>query len=162
MPEKVVSRSGDGSSNDFEINLFNDNLGRSTEGVKAPQSESSAGVPAFTAFVAEFGDKLSPQSNSRNLAKEELLQAEIEKLKEQVMQINVEKAEITSKYEKLSAICRSQRQEIHELKQALATRTPSPKRESFKTQASFASHPSTAPVPPFCNLYVFLIVVLYI
>ncbi|XP_027163429.1 probable serine/threonine-protein kinase DDB_G0280111 [Coffea eugenioides] len=145
VPEKVASRSGDGSSNDFEINLFNDNLGRSTEGVKAPKSESTAGFPAFTAFVAEFGDKLTPQSNSRNLAKEELLQAEIEKLKEQVTQINVEKAEITSKYEKLSAICRSQRQEIHELKQALAARTPSPKRESFKTQASFASHPSTAP-----------------
>lgn len=144
VPEKVVSRSGDGSSNNFEINLFNDNLGRSTEGVRASKSESTAGFPAFTAFVAEFGDKLSPQSNTRNLAKEELLQAEIEKLKVQVTQINMEKAEMTSKYEKLSAICRSQRQEIHELKQALAARTP-PKTETSKTQASIASHPSTIP-----------------
>ncbi|KAL3516584.1 hypothetical protein ACH5RR_023486 [Cinchona calisaya] len=140
VPEKVVSRSGDGSSKDNEINLFKDNLDQCTEGVKVPRA---AGFHAFTAFVNEFGDKLSPQSNNRNLEKEDLLQAEVEKLKEQVTQINMEKAEITSKYEKLSAICRSQRQEINELKQAVAAGTPSPNREASKTQSSFANHPST-------------------
>lgn len=152
VPEKIVSMSGDSSSQDFEINLFKDNMDRSGEGVKALKSESTAGFPAFTAFVAEFGDKLSTQSNNRNLGKEELLQAEVEKLKEQVTQINIEKTEITSKYEKLSAICRSQRQEIHELKQALAARTPSPNREASKTQASFANHPSTTRVLHSANL----------
>lgn len=45
----------------------------------------------------------------------EALEAEIEKLK-------LEKSEIASKYAKLSAICRSQRQEIQELKEILAAK----------------------------------------
>ncbi|CAI9103203.1 OLC1v1001649C1 [Oldenlandia corymbosa var. corymbosa] len=118
---------------------------RIREGANASKTESTASAQAFNAFVAEFGDKLSPQSNSRKSGKEEYLEAEIEKLKEQVTQIKQEKSEIISKNEKLSAICRSQRQEIQELKQALAARTPSPSRESTKTHPSFANVPSTAP-----------------
>ncbi|KAM7508974.1 hypothetical protein LguiA_019427 [Lonicera macranthoides] len=103
-------------SKDFEINLFQDN------------SEKDG---AYNAFVAEFSaNKLSPGSNSKIAGKEEMLESEVEKLKEQLKQANIEKAEITSKYEKLSAICRSQRQEIQELKQALASRTPSPNKAS--------------------------------
>jgi AP2-associated kinase len=82
---------------------------------------------AFNTFVTEFdSNKLSSRVSRDKGGKEEALEAEIEKLKEQLKQVNSEKAEITSKFEKLSAICRSQRQEIQELKQTLAARTPSP------------------------------------
>lgn len=111
-------------SKDFEINLFQDN------------SEKDG---AYNAFVAEFSaNKLSPGSNSKISGKEEMLESEVEKLKEELKQANIEKAEITSKYEKLSAICRSQRQEIQELKQALASRTPSPNKAA---QTVFSHYP---------------------
>lgn len=121
---KPVTKFEDGSSKDFEINLFQEKL---------DSTATTFHGEAFHAFVAEFGDsKSSSQDNIRKLEKEELLEAEISKLKEQLTQVNMEKAEITSKYEKLSAICRSQRQEIQELKQSLAARTPSPNKDAFK------------------------------
>ncbi|KAF2319349.1 hypothetical protein GH714_014956 [Hevea brasiliensis] len=94
---------------------------------------------AFNNFVAEFdSNKLNSKDSNSKSVKEEELEAEIERLREQLKQANFEKVEMTSKYEKLSSICRSQRQEIQELKQAMATRTPSPNKHhaSPKVQSS--------------------------
>lgn len=113
-------------SNDFEINFFPDNLGHASEKSKSLKSDNPPAFQgdAFNAFVTEFDNtKVGPITDSKKLGKEELLEAEIVRLKEQLKQANGEKAEVTSKYEKLSAICRSQRQELQELKQALATKT---------------------------------------
>lgn len=133
---KSVNRSDDGPSKDFEINFFHDGSNHVTERPIALRSDNAPAFQsdAFNAFATEFGtNKLSPGRSSIRSGKEELLEAEVERLKEQLKQTNVEKTEITSKYEKLSAICRSQRQEIQELKQALASRTPSPNRDASKT-----------------------------
>ncbi|KAF7079168.1 hypothetical protein CFC21_083440 [Triticum aestivum] len=54
------------------------------------------------------------------------LEDEVSNLKEQLKKTTSEKAEMTAKYEKLSAICRSQRQEIQELKRTVAETTPLP------------------------------------
>ncbi|PIN25189.1 ARK protein kinase family [Handroanthus impetiginosus] len=101
----------------------------------------------YNAFVAEFNtNKQSPSNNCQNPDKVGMLEAEVEKLKEQLAQVNAEKAEMTSKYEKLTAICRSQRQEIQDLKHALAARTPSPSRDSSRNIASSpGSQPSATP-----------------
>ncbi|XP_057496577.1 uncharacterized protein LOC130781386 isoform X2 [Actinidia eriantha] len=130
MHGKSVNRSGDGSSKDFELKFFQDDFGRNPRRSKASQPESAPAFQneSFNTFVAEFDtNKLSSEITSKKSGKEEELEAEAERLKEQLKQVNVEKAEINSKYEKLSAICRSQRQEIQELKQTLAARTQSPK-----------------------------------
>ncbi|ESW21353.1 hypothetical protein PHAVU_005G063700 [Phaseolus vulgaris] len=118
-------------SKDFEINLFQDK----------DRMENTANFQnkAFNTFVAEFDTtKLNPGHNNKS-EREQALQAEVEKLKEQLKEANVEKAEITSKFDKLSAICRSQRQELQDLKQALAARTPSPSREGLKTSPAVTS-----------------------
>ncbi|CAI9279468.1 unnamed protein product [Lactuca saligna] len=101
-----------GPSKDFEMNFF-------------PEAKSNDG---FNAFASEFG--------MNRVGKEEELEGEVERLREQLKQVNMEKNELSSKYEKLSAICRSQRQELHELKQTLASTTPSPNKTSSKTQPS--------------------------
>ncbi|KAI0503849.1 hypothetical protein KFK09_014792 [Dendrobium nobile] len=70
--------------------------------------------------------------------------SEVNSLKDQLKQTNIEKAEIASKYEKLIAICQSQRKEIHELKRSLVAATTSPlSKDSSKSQISPASLPST-------------------
>lgn len=114
-------------------------LNRSSE--RSTEMKSSGTVTslneAFNTFVAEFdSSKLSPGVGGAKLGKDDSLVAEIERLREQLKQANLEKAEITSKYEKLAAICRSQRQEIQELKQNLAAGTPSPNKESLKNHSS--------------------------
>jgi AP2-associated kinase len=70
---------------------------------------------------------------------QEHLQVEVDRLKEELEQVRLEKAEITLKYEKLTAICRSQRQEIQELKQILSTATA----QNFTT---FSKEGSAKPV----------------
>lgn len=116
---------------DFEMNFFQDGPSHATERSKAKSND------AFNAFATEFGvNKLSPGRSNVNTGKEEQLEAEVERLREQLKQVNLEKSELSSKYEKLSAICRSQRQELHELKQTLASRTPSPNKSASKTQSS--------------------------
>uniref|UniRef100_A0A0D6RA20 non-specific serine/threonine protein kinase n=1 Tax=Araucaria cunninghamii TaxID=56994 RepID=A0A0D6RA20_ARACU len=85
----------------------------------ATESDGPFHDNSFNAFVAEFDYSKSTSGNS--LGGQENLQAEIDRLKEELEQVRTEKAEITSKYEKLTAICRSQRQEIQELKQAFTT-----------------------------------------
>ncbi|KAE8660741.1 hypothetical protein F3Y22_tig00116951pilonHSYRG00750 [Hibiscus syriacus] len=88
---------------------------------------------AFNTFVAEFdSNKINPGIANKRIGTEKALEDEIGKLKEQLTQTNMEKAEMTSKFEKLSAICRSQRQEIQELKQGLAARTPSPNKSTSR------------------------------
>ncbi|XP_007052606.2 PREDICTED: probable serine/threonine-protein kinase DDB_G0276461 isoform X1 [Theobroma cacao] len=120
----------DGPSKDFEIKFFEDKDTTTTF-----QDE------AFNTFVAEFDtNKISSGINVKKTGKEEALEAEIERLKEQLQQSNLEKVEMTSKFEKLSAICRSQRQEIQELKQALAARTPSPNKSTSINQNLPGSH----------------------
>lgn len=123
-PSQKSMQGKSGPSKDFELNLFQDGV----------NEKSSDG---FNAFATEFGvNKVSPGRSSVNMRKEEQLEAEVEKLREQLKHVNMEKSELSSKYEKLSAICRSQRQELHELKQTLASTTPSPSKTSSQ------SHPS--------------------
>lgn len=96
------------------------------------QNESS------NTFVANFDtSRLNVRSANANRTGREQ-EAEASNLKEQLKQANLEKAEITSKYEKLTAICFSQRQEIQELKQALAASIPSPQsnKDSSKSPIS--------------------------
>ncbi|KAI3826914.1 hypothetical protein L1987_00974 [Smallanthus sonchifolius] len=62
--------------------------------------------------------------NKRSPRKEELLEAEVKRLREELKAANLEKSEISSEYEKLITICRSQRQQLHGIKQALASTTP--------------------------------------
>lgn len=92
---------------------------------------------AFNSFVADFDT--AKLDNGSKPANEEALEAEIKRLKEELKQTNSEKAEITAKFEKLSAICRSQRQELQDLKQTLASKTASsssPSRDFSQNQTS--------------------------
>ncbi|KAJ6947926.1 AP2-associated protein kinase 1 [Populus alba x Populus x berolinensis] len=134
----------DGASKDFELTFSQKDMDHGMERPKAskPAATRLFQDEAFSTFVAEFdSNKLNPRVSNDKEGKEEALEAEIERLKEQLKQVNSEKAEITLKFEKLSAICRSQRQEIQELKQTLAARTPSPN----KYQASSRIQPSASP-----------------
>lgn len=149
-PTQTSRRNSHGSSKDFEISFFQKDT---TDHRAAPQKAANTGNSeafkdeSFNAFVAEFDTrKLSPGSSSeKKSTKEHALEIEVEKLKEQLKGVSLEKAEITSKFEKLSAICRSQRQEIQELKQAVAARTPSPVKNPSKSQTSPGIQPSASP-----------------
>ncbi|KAA0048302.1 putative serine/threonine-protein kinase [Cucumis melo var. makuwa] len=133
---KTVTDSG--SFRDFELSFFQNEMEK-TESANFQDK-------AFNNFVAEFDTvKFSSDVTNNKPGKEVALEAEVEKLKEQLKQANVEKSEITSKFEKLSAICRSQRQEIQELKQALAARSPSPNKLEMKNHNSREAQPSAMP-----------------
>lgn len=136
-----------GSFRDFELSFFQNETERGSDGSKASKADSAAFQDkAYNNFVAEFDtSKFSSDVTNKRPGKEVALEAEVEKLKEQLKQANVEKAEITSKFEKLSAICRSQRQEIQELKQALASRSPSPNKVEIKNHNSRDVQPSAVP-----------------
>ncbi|XP_020965265.1 probable serine/threonine-protein kinase DDB_G0280111 [Arachis ipaensis] len=130
------------SSKDFELNFFKDKGQMNERGLSNIDNTATFQDHAFNTFVAEFDTaKLSPGLKSE---REETLEAEVEKLKGQLKEANIAKAEITSKYEKLSAICRSQRQELQDLKQALAAKTPSPNREGMRTSPALTSSASTS------------------
>eukprot|EP00249_Psilotum_nudum_P024324 c29153_g1_i2 orf=1323-2891(+) len=85
----------------------------------------------FSAFVAEFQGSVNFPNKNRNMRNENLQMGseklrvdmnqppEAEKLKVDLDQALKEKAELAYRYEKLTAICRSQRQEIQNLKSAL-------------------------------------------
>lgn len=129
----------DGPSKDIKMKFFQKDTDTRIERPKTLKTESTATFQdeAFNSFVAEFDtNKLSSAISSNKSEMEEALQNEVERLKGQLKQTNLEKAEITSKFEKLSAICRSQRQEIQELKQALAARSPSPNKDAASNQTS--------------------------
>lgn len=134
---KSHNRSEEGPSKDFEI-MFDSERPRTSK----PESTPAFQNETFNAFVAEFDT--SKLNSGIDKEKEQAMEVEVKKLKEQLKQTNLEKAEITSKFEKLSAICRSQRQEIQELKQSLAAGTPSPNRDASKNQTLSGVKPSTA------------------
>lgn len=147
---KSVSRTEEGGpTKDFEINFFKEDSGRISGRKKTanPDSKPAFLNESFNTFVAEFDtNKLSPGGSNSKSGKDEVLEAEVEMLKEQLKQANLEKAEITSKFEKLSTICRSQRQEIQELKQAVAARTPSPNKDVLKNQNLPGTRPVATPL----------------
>ena len=125
-------------NDDFEIMFSPEKKPLHTETKPTFQNE------AFNTFVADFNNATSTNKSSKSW-KEEELEAEVFRLREQLKQANLVKTEITSKYEKLSAICRSQRQELQELKQSLAL-TPSPSsKESPKTPETPVWSPSNLP-----------------
>ncbi|TKY49536.1 tyrosine kinase [Spatholobus suberectus] len=127
------------STKDFELNFFQDKDRVGEKQMPSMENTTNFQNQAFNTFVTEFDTtKVNPGLNNKP-EREQALEAEVEKLKEQLKEANLEKAEITSKYEKLSAICRSQRQELQDLKQALAARTPSPTREGLKTSPAVTS-----------------------
>lgn len=146
VPVKSVSRPSDFSTKD--LNLFPDNSNHNSERLKPLKAEVTPSFQndSYNAFVAEFNINKQSTNNSRQKPeKEEMLEAEVEKLKDQLASLSAEKAEITSKYEKLSAICRSQRQEIQDLKHAVATRTSSHSGDSARGLASPGSQSSIIP-----------------
>lgn len=135
----------DSPSKDIEINFF-----------EKKDTTTSFQDEAFNTFVAEFDtNKISSGTINKNTRKEKALEAEIVRLKEQLKQSNLEKAEMTSKFEKLSAICRSQREEIQELKQTLAARTPSPNKSTSRY------HNSPGSLVQFSSSFLFLFVCIY-
>uniref|UniRef100_A0ACD5YW67 Uncharacterized protein n=1 Tax=Avena sativa TaxID=4498 RepID=A0ACD5YW67_AVESA len=117
------------SSNGFmggsDINLFMEP--QSSVKNKTPQSQSKmiSGQDPFNSFVADF-DANNLHSGTTATGKTSELEAEVSNLKEQLKKTTLEKSEMTAKYEKLSAICRSQRQEIQELKRTVAETTAPP------------------------------------
>ncbi|XP_026425576.1 probable serine/threonine-protein kinase DDB_G0276461 [Papaver somniferum] len=145
--ESSIRKSVDSPSKDFEIKFYSDDADRGSGKTGVSQTDKvTSQNETFDTFVADFDTaKLDPGSSNSESTKEQSLKVEVDKLKEQLQQSNLEKAEITAKYEKLSAICRSQRQELQELKQALAARTPSPNRDPSKYQTSPASNQSVTP-----------------
>ncbi|AQK53256.1 Protein kinase superfamily protein [Zea mays] len=100
--------------------------------VQQPQPKPKCDKDPFNIFVADF------DTHNLNIAvgKASELELEVSSLKEQLKKTTLEKAEMTAKYEKLSAICRSQRQEIQELKRTLAEATPPSNKVSSRTQDS--------------------------
>lgn len=110
---------------------------------------------AFNSFVADFDT--TKLDNGNKPGKEEALEAEIERLKDELKKTNSEKAEITAKFEKLSAICRSQRQELQDLKQSLASKSasPSPSRDSSQSQPSPGMH-SMSSTPSVLSWFLFI------
>nr|KYP35129.1 putative serine/threonine-protein kinase DDB-G0280111 [Cajanus cajan] len=129
-------------SKDFELNFFQDKDCVGERQKSSMENNANFQNQAFNTFVAEFDTAKLNSGLGDKPEREQALEAEVEKLKEQLKEANLEKAEITSKYEKLTAICRSQRQELQDLKQALAARTPSPSREGLKTPPAVTSSAS--------------------
>lgn len=123
---------------DFEVRFFQEDAEHGTERSKVSKSENATVFQneAFNTFVAEFDNTKLTSGIDSKATNEGDLQSEVERLKEQLKQANIEKAEVTSKYEKLSAICRSQRQEIQELKQAITARSAAGNTDALKNQAS--------------------------
>ncbi|GAV78255.1 Pkinase domain-containing protein [Cephalotus follicularis] len=139
----------DGPTKDFELTFFQRDEDHGADKPRASKHESTTIFQdeAFNSFVAEFDtNKLSSEVSNTKSSKERALEAEVYKLKEQLTKADMEKTEITSKFEKLSAICRSQRHEIQVLKQALAARTPSPNKDASMSQSSPGIQPSATPL----------------
>lgn len=134
-----LSKPDNGSSKDFEINFFQGQDHSSEKRVSPNIASTTFQDQTFNAFVAEFDTSKFNSGHSHKFEREAALESEVEKLKEQLKEVNLEKAEITSKYEKLTAICRSQRQELQDLKQALAAKTPSPIKEALRAASAVAT-----------------------
>jgi AP2-associated kinase len=115
---------------------------KSSEKSLAPDSGMPSNDPAFNAFAAEF-------DHSVNLVaeKNEQLQSEIDKLRVDLKQALLDKADMASKYEKLTAICRSQRQEIQDLKFALGS-SSGPNVSAAKEQQASVTTATGSPLGP--------------
>jgi hypothetical protein len=115
---------------------------KSSEKSLAPDSGMPSNDPAFNAFAAEF-------DHSVNLVaeKNEQLQSEIDKLRVDLKQALSDKADMASKYEKLTAICRSQRQEIQDLKFALGS-SSGPNVSAAKEQQASVTTATGSPLGP--------------
>lgn len=119
-----LHQSGSHAREDDETRLDDDDVHDKKDPI------SSTGLPlksarpstdeAFSAFVAELQNATDLIVENK-AASGDSTQVELENLKKELKQIQSEKKDIVSKYEKLTAICRSQRLEIQELKSALAT-----------------------------------------
>ncbi|XP_062219492.1 uncharacterized protein LOC133919197 [Phragmites australis] len=130
-PSNSVSNNGFTGVSD--TNLF---MGtQSSVKIKAQQPQPKPKCEKeFNSFVADF-DTNNLHTGTTAAGKASELEQEVSGLKEQLKKTTLEKAEMTAKYEKLSAICRSQRQEIQELKRTLAETTPPPlNKVSSRTQ----------------------------
>ncbi|RRT83879.1 hypothetical protein B296_00004498 [Ensete ventricosum] len=142
------------SSEDFEIRFSPNGSEYGPEKTKVSNHQTK-GIyqdQAFNTFVAEFdtsklnsGNAVSSASGKHRSVEKEL-EEEFSRLKQELKQVNLEKEEMTSKCEKLSAICRSQRQEIQELKCAVAAASPSPPNKESKPQ--FSAGISQSDTPP--------------
>lgn len=138
---------------DFEIRFSPKGSEQNSEKTRAsdPDGQANFQNTAFESFVAEFdtskhhsADVAGNVNNKSSRSGDKALEADIRRLKEELKQVNLEKEEMTSKYEKLSAICRSQRQEIQELKRALSAATSSPAgKDSSKAQTSGSAQSDT-------------------
>lgn len=134
-------------SSELKFSVEDANHGNERSKEKEPDNVGTFGNETFNAFVADFDTSKIGSSVCRSRpGKSGSSEAEIEGLREQLKRANLEKAEITSKYEKLAAICRSQRQEIQELKQALRTKASSPSKDELKNQSSTENQTSAAPL----------------
>lgn len=164
-PQKPLNKINSGNplnksydtNEDFEIRFDSDSgSGKTREShVENSKIRSSLyektptfGNEAFNTFVADFDTtKLSTANGNNNSKSEKELLVEVDKLKEQLKQSNLEKTEINSKYEKLSSICRSQRQEIQELKQKVTkVRQSSPNKDNKRHQITGVSLPPSSQV----------------
>ncbi|KAK4285547.1 hypothetical protein QN277_002233 [Acacia crassicarpa] len=134
------SKPDTGSSKDFEINFFQGQDHSSEKRMSSSrENKTTFQDQAFNALVAEFDTSKFNSGPSYKSDMEAALESEVEKMKEQLKEVNLEKAQVTSKYEKLTSICRSQRQELQDLKQALAAKTPSPNKEALRTASTIAT-----------------------
>ncbi|KAL6897351.1 hypothetical protein ACP4OV_007047 [Aristida adscensionis] len=149
---KSLSASIDSSPGDFEIK-FSPNgseygLGKTKTAIT--ENKTSVQTAAFNSFVADFDNvKINSQNNASgpdtvSRMKERQLEAEVTLLKEQLKIANLEKEEISLKFDKLSSICSSQRREIQDLKQILATAAVTPAKELRENSKVEFSPPSTS------------------
>ncbi|KAL6634655.1 hypothetical protein ACP70R_027326 [Stipagrostis hirtigluma subsp. patula] len=100
-----------------------------------PPTKPKSEKDPFNSFVADF-DTNNLRIGTTDAGKVSELEQEVSSLKEQLKKTTLEKDEMTAKFEKLSAICRSQRQEIQELKRTLAETTPPSNKISSRAQES--------------------------
>ncbi|KAL5201377.1 hypothetical protein ABZP36_035731 [Zizania latifolia] len=153
-----LSASVDSSPGDFEIRFSPSGSEYELEKTKETKTENKTSVQATTlnSFVADFDNvKVNLHNNVSSLnatrrLKEQQLEAEVTLLKEQLKIANLEKEEISLKFDKLSAICSSQRREIQELKQALATAsaTQSVKELKENSKAELSPPSTSLDTPP--------------
>ncbi|ONM20324.1 Protein kinase superfamily protein [Zea mays] len=141
---KSLSASVDSSPGDFEIRFSANGSESRLEETKTVITENKTKIQT-TAFNSCASDFDNIKMNSRNTTdsinitsklKELQLEAEVTLLKEQLKIANLEKEEISLKFDKLSAICSSQRREIQELKQALAAAYVTPPAKQFRENSS--------------------------